>query len=76
MKRGRLAIRGPRLVVVVVCAAAYAELPAPEQAAIDRISADSLRTNLSYLASDALEGRAWRPSTSPLSSAGPGLSRR
>ena len=40
------------------CALAYGELPAPEQAAIDRISADSLRTNLSYLASDALEGRA------------------
>jgi Peptidase family M28 len=46
------------LILVVVCAAAYGELPAPEQAAIDRISADSLRTNLSYLASDALEGRA------------------
>jgi hypothetical protein len=46
------------LIVVVVCALAYGELPAPEQAAIDRISAESLRTNLSYLASDALEGRA------------------
>jgi hypothetical protein len=45
------------LLVVVACALAYGELPAPEQAAIDRISADSLRTNLSYLASDALEGR-------------------
>src|SRR6476469_515123 len=32
-------------------------LPAAEQAAIDRISADSLRGNLSFLASDALEGR-------------------
>jgi hypothetical protein len=32
-------------------------LPAHQQAAIDRISADSLRINLSYLASDALEGR-------------------
>ena len=29
-----------------------------EQAALDRISADSLRGNLSFLASDALEGRA------------------
>jgi hypothetical protein len=42
---------------VLLCALAYAQLPAPEQAAIDRISADSLRANLSYLASDALEGR-------------------
>jgi hypothetical protein len=40
-----------------ICAFAFAELPAPEQAALDRISADSLRANLSYLASDALEGR-------------------
>ncbi|HVW85062.1 MAG TPA: M28 family peptidase, partial [Bryobacteraceae bacterium] len=32
-------------------------LPAPEQAAIDRISADALRGDLSFLASDALEGR-------------------
>jgi hypothetical protein len=46
------------LIFVVICALAYGQLPAPEQAAIDRISADSLRTNLSYLASDALEGRA------------------
>ena len=30
----------------------------PEQAALDRISADSMRGNLSFLASDALEGRA------------------
>lgn len=30
----------------------------PEQAALDRISAASLRGNLSFLASDALEGRA------------------
>jgi hypothetical protein len=35
-----------------------AELSASEQAAIDRISADSMRGNLSFLASDALEGRA------------------
>jgi hypothetical protein len=33
-------------------------LSAPEQAALDRISADSMRGNLSFLASDALEGRA------------------
>jgi hypothetical protein len=32
--------------------------PPPEQAALDRISAASLRGNLSFLASDALEGRA------------------
>jgi hypothetical protein len=35
-----------------------AELPPAEQAALDRISPDSLRTNLSFLASDDLEGRA------------------
>jgi hypothetical protein len=45
------------LTAVVLCALAHAELPAPEQAAIDRISPDSLRANLSYLASDELEGR-------------------
>lgn len=45
------------MIAVFVCALAFGQLPAPEQAAIDRISADSLRTNLSYLASDALEGR-------------------
>ncbi len=33
------------------------EMAAPQQAAIDRISADSMRGNLSFLASDALEGR-------------------
>jgi len=32
-------------------------LSAPEQTALQHISADSLRTNLSYLASDELEGR-------------------
>jgi len=37
---------------------AFGALTAPEQAAIDRISADSMRGNLSFLASDALEGRA------------------
>jgi hypothetical protein len=45
------------LIAVVICAFAHGELPAPEQAAIDRISADSLHANLSYLASDELEGR-------------------
>jgi len=52
MRRSLIAV-----VVFAVCAVAYAELPAPEQAAIDRISAESLRANLSYLASDELEGR-------------------
>ncbi len=33
------------------------ELPAAEQVALDRISPDSLRTNLAYLASDELQGR-------------------
>jgi Peptidase family M28 len=45
------------LTALFVCALAFGQLPAPEQAAIDRISPDSLRTNLQYLASDALEGR-------------------
>jgi hypothetical protein len=49
-------LRGSRI-AVFVCALAFGQVPAPEQSAIDRISADSLRTNLSYLASDALEGR-------------------
>ncbi|HEX4275673.1 MAG TPA: M28 family peptidase [Bryobacteraceae bacterium] len=48
---------GRRLLTILVCAVACAQVPAPEQAAIDRISADSLRKNLSYLASDELEGR-------------------
>jgi hypothetical protein len=54
-----------RIPAFVFCAAVLAsgasrldELPAPEQAAIDRISADAMRGNLSFLASDALEGRA------------------
>jgi hypothetical protein len=49
---------------VLVCATVIAsganrldELGTPEQAAINRISADSLRGNLSFLSSDALEGR-------------------
>lgn len=45
------------LTAVVVCALAHGQLGPPEQAAIDRISAESLRTDLSYLASDDLEGR-------------------
>lgn len=42
---------------LLLCALAWAQLPAPEQAAIDHISAGSLRTNLTYIASDELEGR-------------------
>jgi hypothetical protein len=51
------------LLVILALAASSAEtrpgelLPG-EQAALNRISADSLRTNLSFLASDDLEGRA------------------
>lgn len=44
------------LTLFAVCAVAWG-LSAPEQAALERISADSLRANLSYLASDELEGR-------------------
>ncbi|HWF08183.1 MAG TPA: M28 family peptidase, partial [Bryobacteraceae bacterium] len=44
-------------IAALACAAAFAQLPAPQQAAIDRISSGSLKTNLSYLAGDALEGR-------------------
>ncbi|MGD1073842.1 MAG: M28 family peptidase [Bryobacteraceae bacterium] len=54
-----------RLSIFILCAALLVpgasrldELPAPEQAAIDRISADTMRGDLSFLASDALEGRA------------------
>ncbi len=39
-------------------ASRFAGLAAPEQAAIDRISAESMRGNLSFLASDDLEGRS------------------
>jgi hypothetical protein len=57
-----------RFIILVYCGALLAALqtraagrieplPAPEQAAIDRISADDLRGNLSFLSSDALEGR-------------------
>src|SRR5580658_3674664 len=42
---------------VISAATRLGELPPAEQAAIDRISADSLRANLSFLASDDLEGR-------------------
>ena len=55
---GNLIVPSGSLIVVAACAIAYGALSVPEQTAIDRISADSLRTNLSYLASDALEGRA------------------
>lgn len=50
-------MRLKNLLAVAVCTLAWGELPAREQAALDRISPDSLRANLSYLASDALEGR-------------------
>jgi hypothetical protein len=44
---------------VVLCAAPPAgTLSAPEQAAVESISAQSMRGNLSFLSSDALEGRA------------------
>jgi hypothetical protein len=43
------------LAAAVTCAAA---LSTSEKAALDRISADSMRGNLSFLASDDLEGRA------------------
>lgn len=44
-------------VAAITAAARRPQLPPAEQAAIDRISAEALRTNLSYLASDELEGR-------------------
>ncbi len=43
--------------LVVVAIAVFAASPTAEQAALDHISADSLRTNLTFLASDELEGR-------------------
>jgi hypothetical protein len=45
---------GISFLAALLCAGATA----PQQAAINRISADSMRGNLSFLASDALEGRA------------------
>jgi len=47
------------VVVIAVSsgAARLGELSTAEQAALDRISPESLRTNLSFLASDELEGR-------------------
>ncbi len=47
----------PASALFAICALAWGELPAPEQAAIDHISAESLRTSLTYIASDELEGR-------------------
>src|SRR3984885_11359771 len=44
------------IVIATVVIAIAAETPA-EKAALDRISADSLRANLSFIASDELEGR-------------------
>jgi hypothetical protein len=45
-----------RICCLLIVAIASASTPA-EKAALDRISADSLRANLSFLASDELEGR-------------------
>jgi len=50
-----------KLFVIAFCATLFAlgagQISPAEQAALDRISAASLRGNLSFLASDALEGR-------------------
>jgi len=40
-----------------LAAARFTDIDAPRQAAIDRISADSMRGDLSFLASDLLDGR-------------------
>lgn len=45
------------LAAALALAARSGEFSPGEQAALDRVSADSLRANLSYLASDDLEGR-------------------
>ncbi|MBM3812914.1 MAG: M28 family peptidase [Acidimicrobiia bacterium] len=42
---------------LLVCAAAAAQTPIDWQAALNRVSADSLKGHLSFLASDLLEGR-------------------
>src|SRR5438270_10032314 len=47
-----------RLVIALAAIPCLAALSTSEKAALDHISADSLRGNLSFLASDALEGRA------------------
>jgi hypothetical protein len=44
--------------LAILAASLCGAVSAPEQAALDRISAASMRGNLSFLASDALEGRA------------------
>lgn len=54
MKRSVLFILGACL---LLASAPAAEVTPAEQAAIDRISADSLRVNLTFIASDALQGR-------------------
>jgi len=75
-----------KLFVIAFCATLFAlgagQISPAEQAALDRISAASLRGNLSFLASDALEGRntrrevsTSRPSSLPRSSAAPAWSR-
>jgi hypothetical protein len=54
-------VKASALVVCCILLAGFsssAALSTSEQAAIDKISADSMRGNLSFLASDALEGRA------------------
>src|SRR5580704_1853325 len=45
-----------RICYLLIVSIASASTPA-EKAALDRISADSLRANLSFIASDELEGR-------------------
>ena len=42
---------------LTLAAARFTSIDAPQQAAIDRISADSMRADLSFLASDLLDGR-------------------
>src|SRR5947208_11808453 len=47
-----------RIAILFAVCASGAELPADWKLAVDRISAQSLRGHLSFIASDALEGRA------------------
>src|SRR5947208_6112056 len=47
-----------RIAILFAVCASGAELPADWKLAVDRISAQSLRGHLSFLASDLLEGRA------------------
>src|SRR5499425_1227098 len=50
--------RQPIIVFLLAALATAAELAPDSQAVLNRISADSLRGNLSFLASDLLEGRS------------------